>query len=232
MQIKIALCDDEKTALAHLERDVRVWAEAAGHTLSLRTFPSAEAFLFAYEDDCTYDLLLLDVEMKELSGIDLAKRLRRAGSRAEIVFITSHFEFSGEGYEVDALHYLIKPVAQEKLAEVLSRAAERLAVQPASLVIQCEGETVKLYERDILYAESFLHDISIYTKGRDYRIKESISAFEARLGDGFYRTHRSYLVSLSHVTRISRGSVTVAGREIPLARGKYDAINRAFIAYN
>ena len=171
--------------------------------------------------------------MKEMSGIRLAKRLRADGCRGEIVFITSHFEFVTEGYEVDALHYLVKPVAAEKLCEVLTRAAERLAVEPPSVVISCEGASRKLYESEILYAESFLHDLVIHTKTQEYRIKENISAFAGRLSADFFRVHRSYLVNLKAVLRIGRSSVTLeGGAEIPLARGKYDEIHRAFIERN
>ena len=159
------------------------------------------------------------------SGIDLAKRLRGAGCRAEIIFITSHFECMAEGYEVDALHYLVKPVPAEKLRAVLDRAAARLAVEPPSVVIACEEGNVKLYESELLYAESFLHDLVLH-----YRIRESISAFAGRLSADFFRTHRSYLVNLKAVVRIGRTSVLLrGGAEVPLARGKYDAINRAFI---
>ena len=134
---------------------------------------------------------------------------------------------------MDALHYLIKPVEQEKLGTVLSKAVEKLSVQPPSVVISVEGETVKLYEEDILYVESMLHYLSIVTKDREYKLKEKISAFEDRLSDDFYRIHRSYLVSLKHVIRISRASVTLSnGAELPLARGKYDDVNYAFIARN
>ena len=179
------------------------------------------------------DILLLDVEMPGMSGIDLAKRLRGAGCRAEIIFITSHFECMAEGYEVDALHYLVKPVPAEKLRAVLDRAAARLAVEPPSVVIACEKGNVKLYESELLYAESFLHDLVLHTTGPDYRIRESISAFAGRLSADFFRTHRSYLVNLKAVVRIGRTSVLLrGGAEVPLARGKYDAINRAFIDRN
>ena len=166
-----------------------------------------------------------------MSGMDLARRLRAAGSRLEIVFITSHFEFVGEGYEVDARHYLVKPVAGEKLCTVLSRAAERLAEEPPYVVFSCEGETVKLYEAEVLYAESFLHDLVIHARTGEYRIRETISSFAQRLSEDFFQTHRSYLVNLRAIVRIGRTSVTLEnGAALPLARGKYDAVNRAFIA--
>lgn len=230
MQYKIAIVDDvaaDREAIADM---VNRWAETSGNRVLVSPFPSAESFLFDSEDHPDYSILLLDVEMRDLSGIDLAKRLRADRSRAEIVFITSHFEFIAEGYEVDALHYLTKPVAEEKLFAVLDKAAERLTAEPASLVVSCEGETVKLLETDILYAEAFAHYLEVHTRSRVYRLHESISAFAARLSPDFYRPHRSYLINLHTVERISRTSVRLeGGAEIPLARGKYDDIHRQFI---
>ena len=150
-----------------------------------------------------------------------------------VVCLSVGFECMAEGYEVDALHYLVKPVPAEKLRAVLDRAAARLAVEPPSVVIACEEGNVKLYESELLYAESFLHDLVLHTTGPDYRIRESISAFAGRLSADFFRTHRSYLVNLKAVVRIGRTSILLrGGAEVPLARGKYDAINRAFIDRN
>ena len=232
MKYKIASCDDEQNQIEYITSIVASWSAHEGHGCEIRTFASAEAFLFEYEEDKAYDILLLDVEMKNINGIELAKRIRKDNNRAEIIFITSHFEFVGEGYEVDALHYLIKPISAEKLTQVLTKAAEKLSVEPPSVVISCEGETVKLYESDILYVESFLHYIVIHTKDNEYKIKENISVFENKVSDVFYRIHRSYLVSLKYITRISRTSVNIGNTELPLSRGKYDNINRAFIEHN
>ena len=232
MKYKVAICDDERDQIEYIASIVASWSVHEGYHCDIRTFSSAEAFLFEYEEDKAYDILLLDVEMKNMDGIELAKRIRKDSNRAEIIFITSHFEFVGEGYEVDALHYLVKPISEDKLTQVLSKAAEKLSVEPPSVVISCEGGTVKLYESDILYVESFLHYIVIHTKDNEYRIKENISVFENKLSDDFYRIHRSYLASLKHVTRISRTSVHIGNTELPLSRGKYDDINRAFIEHN
>lgn len=233
MTYRVAVCDDDEEQLQLLQSLVSKWSRASGQPCEIQAFPSAEAFLFVYDEEKTYDILLLDVEMRGISGISLARRVREDNQRAEIIFVTSHFEFISEGYEVDALHYLVKPVPEDKLMQVLSRAALRLSVEPPSVVISCEDETIRLYESDILYAESLLHYLSIRTGKREYKIRENISSFEKRLTDDFFRIHRSYLVSLKHITGISRTFVTLEGNvELPLARGKYDAVNRAFILRN
>ncbi len=233
MPCRVAICDDDAEQLNSLRSLTEKWGRRCGFPCQVYVFPSAEAFLFAYEEDKRWDILLLDVEMDGMSGISLARRIRRDNLRAEVIFITSHFEFVCEGYEVDALHYLTKPVPEDKLMNVLDKAGERLAARPPSLIIVCEGETVKLYETDILYVESFRHYISIHTRDREYKIKENISAFEERLKSGFFRIHRSYLVNLRYIIRISRACVTLeGGGELPLARGRYDQVNRAFIQEN
>jgi DNA-binding LytR/AlgR family response regulator len=229
MRYNIAIVDDEQEQIEYLSAIVSKWGNNNSHTCDISAFASAEAFLFENSESDIFDILLFDFEMKSISGIDLAKQLRKNGSRAGIIFITSHFEFFGEGYEVDALHYLIKPVQSDKLFTVLTKATEKLAVVPNSVIVSVNGETVKIFESDILYVESFLHYIVIHTKKQEYKIKESISDFADKLSEIFYRTHRSYLVSLKNIVRIARNAVTLEGGiEISLARGKYDD-NQALI---
>ena len=201
MGYRIAICDDERSQAEELRALVLAWGKDAGADCAVEIFASAEAFLFAREGGGVFDILLLDVEMSGMSGLELARRLRADGDHAQLAFITSHFEFVAEGYEVEALNYLVKPV--------------------------------KIYESEILYVESFLHELVIHAKGREYRVREPISAFEERLSADFFRVHRSYLVNLKAVRRIGRTSVALeGGAEVLVARGKYDDINRAFIARN
>ena len=228
--MRIAVIDDRPADRETIAALVSRWAKDRDAAVTTVPFPSAEAFLFAYSEDRDFDILLLDIEMSGEDGISLAKRLRREGCAAEIVFVTSHFEQAGEGYEVDALHYLVKPVSQEKLSAVLTKAADRLTAAPPSVVISSEGETVRLTERELLYVEAFLHYLVIHTKERDYRIKETLSDFAGRLSEDFFRIHRSVLVNLRRIVKITRTDVTLdSGDVLPVARGKYDAVNRAFI---
>ena len=233
MPYSIAICDDNTADSGRIAEYVSNWCAASGQTASVRMFPSAEAFLFAYEEDRSFEILLLDVEMAGMSGLELAKRLRAEDNRAEIIFITSHVEFTGEGYEVDALHYLVKPVTPQKLCAVLDKAAAKLRVQPHSVVVSSESGMLRLSEPDILYAEAFLHYIDIHTKDAVHKVKESISAFEKLLSGDFFRIHRSYLVSLKAVVRFTRTEVELyTGEKLPLSRAKYDELSRAFIAHH
>lgn len=231
--LHIAICDDEENEIEHLKHAVEDWAKKEHILTNIETYASAESFLFQYEDCKNYQILLLDVEMSGMTGIDLAKKIRQNQDNAEIIFITSHFEFFGEGYEVDALHYLVKPVKAGKVEEVLSKAKQKIESGEPSIIIHYNGEIAKIYEKEILYLESLSHYITIYTKDKEYKIKANISTFAQELSEDFYQTHRSYLVSLKHIMRISRDSVTLDNAvQVPLARGKYDQINRAYIERN
>ncbi len=233
MIYRIAVCDDEPEQAKALEHMVSLWAEREKHAVRVELFPSAEAFLFACGESNLFDILLLDVEMRTMSGIGLAKQIRRFDKRSEIIFVTSHAEFIGEGYEVDALHYLVKPVGADRLFPVLSRAAKRLEETPPSVIIHSGGETLRLAESDILYVEARLHYLSIHTPAHEYEIREAMSVFQETLSDTFFRIHRSYLASLPRIIRICRNSVTMEnGVVLPLSRGLYDAVNRAFIEHN
>ncbi len=213
MELKIALCDDIAAEARGLSEFVKDWAEQNGHLAVTELFPSAESFLFAIEDR-DFDVLLLDIEMGGMDGVTLAKKLREQKRKIAIIFVTTHREFYGEGYEVDALHYLIKPVQKDRLFSALSRAAEKLSVSEPPLILSCEGETLRLEKSDLLFAEAHLHYLSIHTEKAEYTVKGS------------------YIVSLGAITRISRSSLTLSGgRELPLARGKYDEINRAYIRH-
>ena len=230
MELKIAICDDNTHEAAMLSELIKTWSEANGHSAASRSFPSAESFLFEFEENRNFDILLLDIEMGKMNGVELARELRKRKSNIEIIFVTTHREFYGEGYEVDALHYLIKPVPKDKLFAVLSKAAEKISAVPSPLVISSGGETLRINRDEILYAEAFLHYIALHTENGEYRIKESFGGFENKLGQDFFRCHRSYIVSLRAIAKISRSSVILSnGQELPLSRGKYDDINRAYI---
>ena len=138
---RFAICDDVAADADYIKSLILEWNREAGQPLRIESYPSAEAFLFAYEDDDSVDVLFLDIEMKEMSGVELAGRLREMGAGLQIVFITGYMDYIGQGYDVEALHYLLKPVTGEKLRPVLDRAMKRLAARENALLLTCgDGE--------------------------------------------------------------------------------------------
>lgn len=113
MKYKIAICDDSAADRTYVTDMVNHWSATAGHAVHLDTFDSAESFLFHYADESDYDILLLDIEMAAMDGVTMAKHLRKDNEAVQIIFITGYTDYIAEGYEVAALHYLVKPVKEE-----------------------------------------------------------------------------------------------------------------------
>ena len=234
MGYKIGICDDNQVDMDYVTSLVKAWAEQEQVGVECKTFPSAESFLFQYEDEQDYDILLLDIEMGQLSGMDLAREIRQKDSTVQIVFITGYPDYMSQGYDVTALHYLMKPVRGEKLGEVLTKAVSFLAKQPRSIIFDMGKESLRLLAEDIFYGEAQGHYIVLYTKSGEHRIRMNISELENKLGEGFYKCSRSFVVGLKYVRRITKTMVVLElqqNLELPLGKGLYDDMNRALIHY-
>lgn len=230
MIYKIAVCDDCAADMEYLSLLAGDWAEGAGGRAAVRTFSSGEAFLFCYEEEQDFDILLLDIEMGGLNGVELARKIRQENERVQIVFITGFPDFMAEGYEVAALHYLMKPVSREKLFQVLDRAAAGLARTEKRLKVVFDRQTDFVPLDQILYVEAQRQYVVIHAAGGTYRMKASLGDTAEQLDRRFHRCQRSFLVNLSYVVRI-RGNCVVLknGEEIPISRGAAEEIGKAII---
>ncbi len=126
MSFNIAICDDSGADREYIAGLVDGWAAESGSDVKASLFSSAESFMFGYAEKNDYDILLLDIEMGETDGVTMAKKLRKTNTTVQIIFVTGYSDYIAEGYEVAALHYLMKPVNKEKLFEVLYRAADKI----------------------------------------------------------------------------------------------------------
>lgn len=229
MEYKIAVCDDSDVDRQYIENMVSHWAKERGHAVLTDTFPSAESFLFSCEEKNDYDILLLDIEMGEMDGVTMARQLRGRNDVIQIVFITGYSDYIAEGYEVSALHYLMKPVKAEKLFAVLDRAAEKIAKNEKVLNLETGGELVRIPIYQIRYAEVYGNYVTIHAR-TDVTAKMTLSHLEGLLDERFYRIGRSAIVNLTMVARVTKREIRLTdGSVIGLARGAYEGINRAII---
>lgn len=230
MHYKISVIDDNPTDAEYVAALVTRWTESTGHTAHISRFPSAEAFLFQQEEEPDFDVLLLDIEMGEMNGVDLAKKVRRGNDRVQIVFLTGYPDFLAEGYEVDALHYLMKPVSYEKLHGVLDKAAANLEKAEKRLSVTHDRRTDFVPLSRILYVEAQRQYVLIHTFERTYRMKQSFAETIKELDEFFFPCQRSFCVNLRHVTQINSGSVLLKnGEEVPISRGMAEKIGREVI---
>lgn len=229
MTYKAAVCDDSAADRQYLSDLVRQWARSAGHTVTIAEFPSAESFLFHYAEEKDYDILLLDIEMGNMDGITMARRLRRENDTVQIVFITGYSDYIAEGYEVDALHYLMKPTGRDKLFSVLDRAAEKLKKNEKVLTLETGGETIRIPVYQIRYADVQGNYVTIHASV-DVTVKMTLRELASELDDRFYRAGRSLIINLTRISRVTKTEIRLSdGTALPLPRGAYEGVNRAII---
>ncbi len=231
---RVAICEDEKVVLNFESSLVKDWAEEKGCSLELDTYISSEQFLFEIEDKEPYDLLIFDIQMKNMNGMELAKKLRARGCDSIIIFVTGVPDYAIEGYEVGAVRYILKPVKPEVLKELLDSAFTGRQKKAEDYFVLGQGADLeKISFEKIVYIEARGH--YVFLKGSDFErewkagFTETAGAFE---GKGFFCLRRGLLVNLAHVARITRTDCILDGGEsLPVARGAYKELNEAFIAF-
>ena len=227
--MRAAICDDRAEDAQLVAQYVREWGESREESVALEMFPSAEAFLFAYDEDKNFDLLLLDVEMGGMDGVSMARRVRAENKTVQIIFITGYSDYIAEGYDVAALHYLMKPVNREKLFGVLDRAVERLKISQRCLNLDMGGEMVRIPLYEIRYIDVRQNYVTVHAE-HEYTVKRTLNEFEKELDSGFTRVGRSMIVNLNRIRRVTKAEVMLNdGTALPLPRGAYEPLNRAII---
>lgn len=239
---RIAVCDDEQADASYVTNFIKMWARERAVMVQVEEFPSAEAFWFCYEEDRAFDILFLDIEMQpknmdknigqeSMNGIDLAAKIRERDHAVQIVFVTGYMDYIAEGYDVEALHYLLKPVTKERLGVVLDRAVQRVKSREKELCLQTSEGIVRIPVSEIRYLEVQRNYVTVYG-GENYTVKKTLAELERELDESFFRTGRSFIVNLRFVQKITKAQVVLKdGTQVPLSRGLYEKINRAMIQY-
>ena len=233
----LTICDDEDLQLSLLESYVREWARERRYEAEITLCRNGEEFLFQWEEKREIDILLLDIDMPGLDGLSLARKLRGRGEEIQIIFVTGLPDYALEGYEVEAVSYLLKPVKKERLFCCLDRARERCGREEPVLLLEMPGGMARVRCKDVCYLESAAHDTEVHSVSGagPFRCKTGIRQMEERMGETgqpFFRTHRAYLVNLAYVSRIGRREVVMDnGETLPVAKNRWEALNRAYLEY-
>lgn len=231
-KLHIAICDDNAEQINYLKAAVSEWAMLNRQSVSVASFPSAEAFLFEYEINECVDILLLDIEMPGMDGLTLAGKLRASGDKLKIIFITGYDKYIADGYDVAAFHFLVKPLNKTKLFEVLTKAALLIECDKKAILLNTGHTVVKIFLNSIIYIEADKNYVNVHTVDGIYRIKMTLTAILTMLDDSFFRTGKSFIVSLRFTKSISKTCFILDDNmEIPLGRNLYDAANKAFINF-
>ncbi|MCM1184884.1 MAG: LytTR family DNA-binding domain-containing protein [Roseburia sp.] len=233
--MRIAIIEDEELHKELLEEYLRQWSAEKEAAIEIQAFPSAESFLFVWEDANDFDILFVDIQMREMNGMEMARKIRERDEDIAIVFTTGISDYIEDGYEVEALHYLIKPISREKVGQCMDKALHRSSSE-RYILVHGRDEVLKLPVRRITYIEAQGHGCVAETcskEGETVRteLAESISEMEALLSaDGFMKCHRSYLCRIGSIRQIGKAELTFDnGSRVPVSRRMYAKINQAFI---
>ncbi len=233
--VKIAVCDDEKNIRAYLVSLIKKQGAECG----IVEYTSAGEYL---ADGKEYDLVFLDIEMggsgAELDGMGLARHIRGMDACRQpiIIFVTGYEKYVYDAFDVGAFQYLVKPVDEQKFAEVFGRAVGQAISEEEQrkkkLVIQYAGEGRVIPLNDIYYMESQNHNIVLFLKSGKLEYYGKIGDLEEELAGQFYRIHRGYLINLFHVEGYDKTEVRMAnGDKLLLSRYKYDGFVQAYMDY-
>ena len=238
--VKIMICDDDKSMQEIMRQKIEKICEDAKAACSIVCCDSGEEVL---REELAPDILFLDIQMPEKSGMEIAEELRRKRCKTILIFVTALSEYVYDAFDVGAFHYLVKPFNDEKLREVLCRALQQYeewhdadghaagqgeaqeagqTKQPETILIKKGGVSMKVLLDDIIYAEVFNRKVMLHTTREDIEYYGKLTELSEKAGEDFYRTHRAYLVNLKYVEKynattiwLERGTALVSKKQFP-----------------
>lgn len=229
----VAICDDEATSLQICRILTEQILEEEGIEYEISIFEDMRVMTEALCDEkAEYDVLLCDILAVGMNGIEAAKELRRLGEKLPIIFISSTAEYALDGYSVNALRYLQKPIDIEKLREALKEAYQ-ISQSMDVLKFQVADRFYKIPFSEIEYLESRGRDTDVITETETISVHMKFSDMEKKLpANQFLRCHRSYIINLAQAKDLARYRfLTKQGVEIPVSQLQYNETKRRFIKY-
>lgn len=230
--LNVAICDDEIPALQEYGDLVAEFMAQKGMEFRVHKYPSGERLLDSRQD---FDILLLDIRMAGMNGMETARRFRERQQNCRLVFITALREYVFEAFQVEASDYLVKPVRREALFAVLERIAQKLQTGTDRCLLLRKGpEIYRIPYAEIRYAEARNHTVVLYTAHGEEAWGEKIERLETELNrDGdFFRCHRSYVVHLRYVRSCEETVVRLTnGEMLPLAKRRRQEFIQALLRF-
>lgn len=230
--LEIAVIDDEPLHRELLVKYITEWRAHACRDLHVETFPSCEAFYFAWCGNEKWDVLFLDIMMDGENGVSLARKLRKAGKQIHIIFTTGIADYMQEGYEVDALHYLLKPLEKEKVWACLEKCLDRKKEDRKTVILPTPEGLVRMNAASILFAEAIGHGCELTCVDGVHQVRPGIRELAQLLtgyGD-FLPCHRSYLVNVRRIAQVGRQDLVMEGGAIvPVSRRLHTRVSQSFL---
>lgn len=232
MRVSVAVCDDLEEERITLARMIRQYGEAHSLALELETAASGEELLARFRPR-RWDVVFLDIYMGAMSGVEAAGRLRAADRDCAVVFATTSREHGLVSYDLGVVDYLLKPFAQERVDAALDWLLQERESQLRTLSIRTNWEDAEVRLRDVRYIEIRRNVAILSTEQGELATRRTMEDLAAEIGGGsFFRSHRSYLVNLDHVTGVGKGEFYMDdGASVPIAAARQAEAKQTFLEW-
>ncbi|SHH96729.1 LytR/AlgR family response regulator transcription factor [Desulfosporosinus lacus] len=237
--LQIAICDDNNSELLQIKQIVEKFkaSHSSKYNIKCETFSSSLDLLMSMENGLSYDLLILDVVMPLMTGIEVATEIRKKNNLSKIIFLTSSREFAVDSYNVDAFYYLLKPIIEEGLIPILEKACADIAVEKEKgILVKCKTCLTKILLHNLEYTEVLGRTLFFHlTSGEVLESYGTMSQLENDLlrDKRFIKPHRSYIVNMDCIHRLTdKAIITFSDKPIPISRELFKNIKQAYIDYS
>lgn len=230
-EMKLAIVDDERKMTNLLSEYSRKFEKENGELMQISVYHHPNDFLKNYSSD--YDLVLMDIEMPGLNGIEAARELRRMDSRVVLMFITNMAQYAINGYEVEAIDFVIKPISYPDFALKIHKAMRYVKRnKDRKVALSTQEGTIYLHLSDIYYIEVMRHYLVYHTLNGENTVRGVLKEVEEMLKEyHFVRSNHCYLINLKYVESITGNTVKVAGNELQISRNKKSEFLMEFARY-
>ncbi len=229
--INIAIVDDEDSYANKLAMYIERFRQEHGGMFRIVRFRDGDEIAEEYRGG--FDIILMDIQMEFMNGMEAARRIRERDRDVIILFITNRTDYALQGYQVDALDYVIKPVTYFAFADRLERALDRISRRDfRPVVLNLSSGILRLSPGAIYYIEGDRHNLIYHTSQGEISVRERMQDVEETLKEsGFYRIHKGYLVNLAHVDEIRGNECMIRGRSLPVSRTKRNDFMKVLMQY-
>lgn len=229
--INIAICDDEQTSLNSIERLVADFFSSQNIKINISLFSSGEELLSSDRD---IDILFLDIQMKQLNGIETAKKIRNKRYKCFLIFITVLKEMVFQSFEVQPFDYMLKPIQYYSFKKTMERLLLSMkSADKENLLIQRGTESSIVSFKEIIYCEIINRKIYLHLKSAnviDYY--DRIENLEKKLDNRFFRCHRSYLINMQYLISYKNGlAYMIENHQIPVSRLRSKEFSNVILKY-
>ncbi len=229
--VSVVLVDDDSVFAREMRETLARCFAATGEKHSFAVCPDAEAFWEAY-DSLRPDIVFIDIQLPKENGLETAKKLYRMDKRPVIVFVTSSPDFAAQGYGVNALGYIVKPVTDRALADILQAAEERLRPPACPTLAVRDENGIRILRLDrVTHMESRNRRVLFHCDGETVLCVASLAGFQPRLPPSFLQIHKSFIINLDRALALRTAGVLLDdGTEAPISRRYRKETAEAFFA--